>query len=602
MPTSAGITPAQLQWRNGTPYAADYGDIYFSDNGIDEVRRVFIAPAQIEERLSAASDFCIGELGFGMGLNFAVCAEAALAKSATRLHFISFEKHPLDHRAWSEVADRYGTQLPIYQELCRQTLPVLPGWHRRVLAGGRITLSVFHGDAADGLEHLRKHQANPIDAWFLDGFAPDRNESMWRQELYDGMGRITAKHGTATTFTSAGRVRRGLQAAGFDMHRVDQRPHKRESLAGLYRNSSARNRVNNAVPVQVHGAGIAGASVARHLAERDVDVQVYDPLGVGGGASGIHTAVLHPRLLGDGSASADFRAAAFHYASNYLQRFNGFDTTGVIQLQGPNLNERKLQRICNAFGVGTHAQDFWLQRLDATGVHDLSGLPGLGEALYFPTGGVVNLPSLCSALLDHPRIEVITAPGPAEESVITVLCTGAAVRNAGPFQWLEIAEVFGQLDRFAATIRPTLPIVGNGYVVPEEQGCTLGATFEYEPWNPDEATAHNLRTNAHLIDQQNLDWLGRTRGPRAASSDRTPVIGKLQEHIWTATAFGSMGSIAAPWAADVIASSICGWLTPWSERVENLVRPERFIERQARRGIRHGQGRGNQRGSTPRPI
>ena len=53
--------------------------------------------------------------------------------------------------------------------------------------------------------------------------------------------------GTATTFTSAEWVRRGLQAAGFDMHRVDQRPHKRESLAGLYRNSSARNRVNNAV-------------------------------------------------------------------------------------------------------------------------------------------------------------------------------------------------------------------------------------------------------------------------------------------------------------------------------------------------------------------
>ena len=141
MPTSAGITPAQLQWRNGTPYAADYGDIYFSDNGIDEVRRVFMAPAQIEERLSAASDFCIGELGFG-SLNFAVCAEAALAKSATRLHFISFEKHPLDHRTWSEVADRYATQLPIYQELAPDsnsaTRLASPG-----SIGGRITLSVF---------------------------------------------------------------------------------------------------------------------------------------------------------------------------------------------------------------------------------------------------------------------------------------------------------------------------------------------------------------------------------------------------------------------------------------------------------------------------
>ncbi len=591
--SAARITPARLQWRDGTPYAADYGDIYFSDDGIDEVRRVFMAPAQIEERLSTAPDFCIGELGFGTGLNFAVCAQAALATSATRLHFISFEKHPLDHRAWSEVADRYGPQLPIYHELCRQTLPVLPGWHRRILAGGRVILSVFHGDAAEGLEHLLRRQANPVDAWFLDGFAPDRNESMWRQQLYDGMGRITAKHGTATTFTSAGRVRRGLRAAGFDMRRVDQRPHKRESLAGIYTNSSARTRANDAIRVQVHGAGIAGATVARHLAEWDVDVQVYDPQGIAGGASGIHTAVLHPRLLGDGSASAELRAAAFHYASNYLQRFNGFGTTGVVQLQGPNLNERKLQRICSAFGVGNPEQDFWLQRLDPSAARNLSGLPSLGGALHFPTGGVVNLPSLCNALLEHPRIEVITAPGPSEKSVTTVLCTGAAVRNAGPFEWLEIDEVFGQLDRFRSTIKPTLPVVGNGYVVPEEQGCTLGATFEYAPWKPDEATAHNLRTNAHLIDQQNLGWIDRTRGPRAASSDRTPVIGRLQQHIWTATAFGSMGTIAAPWAAGIIASSICGWLIPWSERVEQLVRPERFIERQARRGVRHGQRQRN---------
>ena len=45
--------------------------------------------------------------------------------------------------------------------------------------------------------------------------------------------------------------------------------------------------------IAVVGAGFAGLSVCHHLLQ-SCEVTVFDPLGIGGGASGISTGLLHP--------------------------------------------------------------------------------------------------------------------------------------------------------------------------------------------------------------------------------------------------------------------------------------------------------------------
>ena len=251
------MIPARLRWVGDQPFSQQFGDIYHAPDGVAEVQRVFVEPQHLIERLTACrGTFTVGELGFGTALNFAVIAQRHLECSTpdARLHFISVEKHPIHQRDFAELAVRRRRTLPIYDELSRVYPPALAGWHRRHLAGGRITLSVFFGDGAAGLADIVDRQRLPVDAWLLDGFAPDRNPDLWRDELWRTIATLSGEGTTVATFSAVGAVRRALAAAGFAMRKVDQRPHKRHSLAGTF---TAAPRVAFAPPrsVAVVGAG-----------------------------------------------------------------------------------------------------------------------------------------------------------------------------------------------------------------------------------------------------------------------------------------------------------------------------------------------------------
>ena len=554
-----------------------------------------MAPCDVRGLAQRKKQLCVAELGFGTGLNFAVCASEVLAHSDARLHFISFEKHPLRQDDWHTIVRQRAAELPIYRALSDQPLPVVAGWQRRLWADGRIMVSVFHGEVAEGLADLVTRQTNPVDAWFLDGFAPGKNPSMWTPQIYQQLARMAHADTTVATFSAAGHVRRGLQAAGFAMRRIDQQPHKRESLAGTFTGDTTREPKTAPVQVSIHGAGIGGACMARHLAEAQVAVGVFDPGGVAGGASSIDATVMHSRLLADGSADAELRGAAFHYASNFVRRFAGFSASGVLQTQGPNLDAAKLTRLNQAYDASNPDQHHWIQYLEAEQATRLAGTHINGDALLFPSAGVVDLPVLCASLLQHPLIEVVESRADLTSEHLNVICTGTGARQFPGCDWLEMVDVYGQVDWFTAPSLANLPVIGNGYLVPTGDGCALGATYEHTPWPVAEATTHNLDMNAHFVQQAGLQpadllWQRRSRGARAVTSDRVPVIGEIQcgdDMAWIATGFGSMGTTLAPLAAAIVSSEISGWLAPVSARVQALIRPERFLERQARRGVRH---------------
>ena len=63
-------TYPNLVWRNDRiPIAQEFNDPYYSlDNGLEEVRYVFLNSNKLPQRLK--DKFSIAELGFGTGLNF----------------------------------------------------------------------------------------------------------------------------------------------------------------------------------------------------------------------------------------------------------------------------------------------------------------------------------------------------------------------------------------------------------------------------------------------------------------------------------------------------------------------------------------------------
>ena len=234
---------AQIEWRenNGIcqPYSLDFNDVYFnSESGLQETEYVFIAHNELKQRFSTAnlSNITIVETGFGTGLNFlAVCALwLETAPTRATLHYFGIEKAPLSlsdlsraHLLWPQFAS-------LSSELAAQYSAVQTGCNVFSMAASRIQLTLWLSDINDVLPNLQIADTGWVNAWLLDGFAPTKNADMWSTNVFTQMARLSNANTTFATFTSAGHVRRGLQATGFKVTKHKGFGKKREMLSGIF--------------------------------------------------------------------------------------------------------------------------------------------------------------------------------------------------------------------------------------------------------------------------------------------------------------------------------------------------------------------------------
>lgn len=218
---------ARIEWRHGNvPVSARFGDPYFSvEDGLAETRQVFLAGNDLPQRF--APGFHIAELGFGIGLNM-LCALLAwrAAGIAGPLRFTSFEAFPI-------AASDMDRALAAFPELAPVADPLRDAWARGEtrIETPELDAEIVIGDARETLPAW----TGRADAWFLDGFAPARNPALWQPGLMAQVARHTAPGGTCATYTAAGFVRRGLEAAGFDVARRPGFGRKRHMTVGTYR-------------------------------------------------------------------------------------------------------------------------------------------------------------------------------------------------------------------------------------------------------------------------------------------------------------------------------------------------------------------------------
>lgn len=589
------LAPARIRYRDDQPYSLDFQDIYHAGDGAAEVDRVFLAPCRLDElarqraRTSPSSTVRIGELGFGSGLNFVLAAERCLA-AGSRLHFVSCEAHPVDAGDFAAIAAHRARSHGLYAELARVYPPRIRGWHQRRLAGGRICLNLWLGDAGEALADMSGRQRQPLDAWFLDGFAPDRNPSLWEPALFRRIAELSGPGTRVATFTAAGRVRRGLEAAGFSMSRVDQRPHKRETLAGTFA-SVGLAAFEPPARITVVGGGLAGASAARHLAEAGCTVRLMEgPDQAFPPASRMPATVLHARLLGDGGATAELRCHAYLHAAARVAGLPGFTAAGALQLADGPAAESKLQALAGRY----RPSGPWLRWLDRDEAAKLAAWPVPAGGLWLTQAGTVDIPVLVRSLLDHPAVEVIpeTVTTLPENGPVVLAC-GPRTRSFPGAGYLELAPVHGQIDLVDLSSPPRLPLVGSRYLVPSPAGLGAGSTYEHRPWDPAAASARNLAQLAG----HDYTWLYRCRGTRSVSSDRTAIAGPLYdrdgnacEGLYVSSGHGSAGNVSAHLAGAVLAAHLTGDCPPLARCLEAALSPLRFRERQARRGYRHGAG------------
>ncbi len=218
---------ADITWKDsGVPVATRFDDPYFSlEDGLAETRHVFLSGNDLPARF--APGFHVAELGFGTGLN--MLATFLLWRDAGAppgVRFTSFEAFPM-------AADDIAKALDAFPEARAVAAPFLSAWGdgARSFDLDGFAVDVITGDARQTLPTWQ----GKADAWFLDGFSPAKNPELWDDDLMKQVGAHAAPGGTFATYTAAGFVRRGLDAAGFDVERSPGYGRKRHMSRGTLR-------------------------------------------------------------------------------------------------------------------------------------------------------------------------------------------------------------------------------------------------------------------------------------------------------------------------------------------------------------------------------
>lgn len=206
------------------PVSTRFDDPYYSlGGGLAEARHVFLQGNGLPGRMD--DGFTVGELGFGTGLNLIALALAwEPVAQGRRIAFTSFEAFPMPVADMRRAHAEFPETGSVSARLCEIWASGL-----RHFALGTIDVTVIVGDA----RHCLADWDRQADAWFLDGFSPAKNPELWGDDILFQVARHTRPGGTFATYTAAGAVRRGLQAAGFRVERVAGYGTKRHMSHGI---------------------------------------------------------------------------------------------------------------------------------------------------------------------------------------------------------------------------------------------------------------------------------------------------------------------------------------------------------------------------------
>lgn len=550
MPGPIQITTLKIQGQR-TPYSERFDDVYFApESGIDESRHVYLDGIRLRERLAspATTIHTVGEIGFGVGLNFLLTLREFQAHSRPeqKLYYFSAEQYPVRLDDLSELYSLYPELAAESAELLAKYPVLTPGIHALRFLGGRVTLYLMLGPAQDMFQQID----TPVESWYWDGFAPLKNPDAFSEQLFQVVASKSASGAVGASFTSAGWVRRGLEAAGFEIEKRGGFGRKRECIRGVFK----RETMPSALPawysaqklklaragerIAVAGAGFAGSAIARKLADRGFAVTVFDPNGIAARASGNKAGLFNVQISRLPNPISRFAQASLVHFLNELKQFDLKTHLGITRA-----DTQDFQALQNS----QYPADFF--SLQADGIH-------------LPRCGFLNPVELCRARLRHPNIELRQERWGAElrrEFDHVVYAIGADLKLESPpehplLSLFPVRPIRGQLLELAATdetrrVRDTR--VHHAYVTPLDPAVTgaevhlLGATYQAKNILPDQASvdrefllAEARRSWPEFAEISARQVVGERVGYRLSTPDKLPLIGPLVDPAWLRQNYG----------------------------------------------------------------
>lgn len=561
----------RIAWHKGKPYSSVFQDTYASvDGAIAEAKCVFIDGNHLIERWESQSTLVVAELGFGAGLNFLTTWQEMLkaAPACAKLHYIVCEKYPLTHYDLEKIYELY----PDVREQAKALLTQYPnfyhGVHQLVFAGGRVKLTLYFSDVLDFVKEL----AVPVDAWFLDGFAPKRNPDMWADAVMERIAQLSVETTTLATYSVAGSVCQALQTVGFATKKCPGFGSKRHRLEAIFTKPhqseiplsfskpwfvTSKHEVNERHAIVI-GAGIAGCSVAAVLARENWKVTIIEKdAAVARWASGNPAGIVMPHFSSKAISLSRFSLAAYTHALRNIHdrtEYTGsvIQNYGVLQL----LSDSELERYQDAENRLDYTEEM-AQLVSAARASVIAGVPLSNSACYFSQAISIDPAELCRAYLDHENIELLTNKKVCQlqrsnskwhvvdengssfaSSEVVVIANAYECSQFSQTKDLPLQVIRGQLAYCpvnAESEKLSVCVTFGGYIMPENKGVHIvGASYDLN--SQEQSLSEAVQTS--LIEQVNesLPSMQLTSEAidgrvafRAATPDKLPMVGPVPD-------------------------------------------------------------------------
>lgn len=201
-----------------TLYVPELDEHYHSTNGaVQESTHVFIESGL---KLIRKSNINILEIGFGTGLNALLTLKNQEKKT---INYFTFELYPLPF----SIAEKLNYVNCIDENLSDSFIKMhQQKWNETSNISENFSLTKI----LDDFSLLAYNHKQVYDLIYFDAFAPNKQEEMWTQTIFDHLYSITNSAGILVTYCAKGSVRRMLQSAGYRVERLPGPPGKREML------------------------------------------------------------------------------------------------------------------------------------------------------------------------------------------------------------------------------------------------------------------------------------------------------------------------------------------------------------------------------------
>lgn len=563
----------------------DYEDRYFQVNGFEESKEVYIDGNNLEERWESFSGSCftIGELGFGLGLNFLTMMHCWLKKERSfNLDYIGIDKKILEKSNLIMLEEAFPNLKNEIKVLKECDIVGHNGFECISIPDLKIRLILITEDIQKAINDIC---VSNIDAWFLDGFDPKKNPEMWEEDILKTVFDLSSCDSSFSSFTSVGRIRRALLENGFEVSKVSGFGTKRHRIIGK---KFIENKKSNGIKkIAILGAGLSGSNLAFNLANANIEVDIYDALAdLNKGSSGGPIASMYPKFSLDNSPRSKFLIASYFFSLNFYIKNLGFENTGLLFYGSDEIKDKWISKIL------TLGRDDLFELLNDDEVENFLGVSEIKKALHVKKGLYLQPLELKKKLLEHRFIKII----PNEEFVsfseeknkvvvdfksglrksydALAVCTGKGLKDFNDNLKVSYGLMAGISNKDLFNIKK--PLNHQGYIIPKVDGTNwIGSTYEQSPDLKKENIEEKIKLNHAIFGRKGMSfeihdiW----KGERVSARSNLPIASKIPEtkNIYCIGGLGSRGLSYAPFLAEIVSSAIQDKQIPLSKEIFSLL-------------------------------